>query len=155
MMVNEVARLTGVPPHVVRYYSRIGLLHPQRNPANGYKMFAPADVARLRFIRLGRRLGYSLTDIAAILMTLSQGKAACANMQTLLHQRLAQTLGQMKLLTQQITCMEHALQRWRDAPEDSIDLWELCGFLETLLDEVPEGNPEPTAEDLPSHQNDH
>lgn len=33
MTVIELARLVGMAPDVIRYYARIGLLKPTRNPA--------------------------------------------------------------------------------------------------------------------------
>ena len=38
MYVNELAIAAGVNAGVVRYYTRIGLLHPERNPDNGYRL---------------------------------------------------------------------------------------------------------------------
>ena len=134
MQVNDVARLSGVPAHVVRYYSRIGLLSPGRNPHNGYKCFAPADVARLRFIRLARRLGYSLTDIAQILSQVGQGRLPASKMRAMLQQRLAENREQMESLARLQTCMEQALARWREMPEHITDLAALCRFIEPLAE---------------------
>lgn len=35
--VEAVAKATGIPAHVVRYYARIGLVKPQRDPCNGQR----------------------------------------------------------------------------------------------------------------------
>lgn len=134
MQVNDVARLSGVPAHVVRYYSRIGLLSPSRNPHNGYKTFAPADLACLRFIRLARRLGYSLTDIAQILSQVGQGRLPASKMRAMLQQRLAENREQMDALARLQTCMELALARWREMPEHITDLAVLCRFIESLAE---------------------
>lgn len=50
LTVTQLAHSSEVAPHVVRYYTRIGLLSPKRDSKNGYKLFAENDVARLRFI---------------------------------------------------------------------------------------------------------
>jgi DNA-binding transcriptional MerR regulator len=134
MQVNDVARLSGVPAHVVRYYSRIGLLSPGRNPHNGYKTFAPADVACLRFIRLARRLGYSLTDIAQILSQVGQGRLPASNMRAMLERRLTENREQIESLVRMQTCMEQALARWREMPEHITDLAALCRFIEPLAE---------------------
>jgi DNA-binding transcriptional MerR regulator len=139
MTVNQIAQLANVSPHVVRYYSRIGLLSPRRNPANGYKTFSSYDVVRLRFIRLARSLGYALTDISAILASVHEGRPVGENMRAMLHRRLAENMEQIRMLAQQGVRMERALQRWGDAPEHSTHLGPLCGFLEILLgEEAPE-----------------
>ena len=134
MIVSEIARLAGVPSHIVRYYTRIGLLRPGRNADNGYKTFVPADLERLRFIRLARRLGFSLTGISAILSGIDEGRPVAAEtIPAMLRRRLAENLEQMRLLARQRALMEHALSRWRDAPPHSADLADLCGWLEDLL----------------------
>lgn len=60
MNVSEIARKTGVTPHTVRYYARLGLLKSRHDPRNRYKKFFEADIARLRFIVRARRLGFKL-----------------------------------------------------------------------------------------------
>ncbi|MEC3919491.1 MerR family transcriptional regulator [Nocardia sp. CDC160] len=50
MLIGELARVTGVPPRLLRYYEEQGLLVPQRD-SNGYRSYpasAPARVARIR-----------------------------------------------------------------------------------------------------------
>jgi DNA-binding transcriptional MerR regulator len=63
MKVSDVARRSGVPAHVVRYYTRVGLLRPAREQSNGYRVFTQSDVSRLHFIRLAKNLGYTLEEI--------------------------------------------------------------------------------------------
>lgn len=67
MRVKEVERITGVHSHTIRYYSRLGLLAPQRNPANRYREFDCSDIRRLRFIRQAKALGFELQEIELIL----------------------------------------------------------------------------------------
>ena len=67
MLVNEFARAAGVEPHVVRYYTRIGLLHPGRNPANNYQLFEDADLERLERIQTLHDLGFALSEIGRFL----------------------------------------------------------------------------------------
>ncbi len=37
LTVTELANRSGATPHTVRYYTRMGLLRPERNPDNGYR----------------------------------------------------------------------------------------------------------------------
>lgn len=51
LTVTELANLSGTTPHAVRYYTRLGLLQPGRNPDNGYHLYRPSEINALRFIR--------------------------------------------------------------------------------------------------------
>lgn len=67
MIVNQIAKAADVEPHVVRYYVRIGLLQPRRNPENGYQHFSESDLTRLRCIRELQAIGLTLNDISQLL----------------------------------------------------------------------------------------
>ncbi len=67
MIVNQIAKAAGVEPHVVRYYTRIGLLRPRRDPENGYQHFSEIEFQRLQIALRLRHIGLTLNDIAALL----------------------------------------------------------------------------------------
>lgn len=45
--VKQLAAMAGVSPRTLHYYDEIGLLKPQRNPLNGYRLYGRAAVLRL------------------------------------------------------------------------------------------------------------
>ncbi|MBI4301103.1 MAG: MerR family transcriptional regulator [Chloroflexi bacterium] len=60
---GELARKAGVSPRTVRYYEELGLLPPAYLTNGGLRLYTPAEVTRLRFIRRLKRLGLSLEEI--------------------------------------------------------------------------------------------
>ena len=67
LTIGKLASAAEVGIDTVRFYERAGLLkRPQRTPA-GYRLYAAADAARLRFIRRAKTLGFSLEEIAELL----------------------------------------------------------------------------------------
>ncbi|RMH80070.1 MAG: MerR family transcriptional regulator [Calditrichaeota bacterium] len=67
MTVGEFARAGGVNVETVRFYERKGLLpQPARKPS-GYRLYSDEDVARLKFIRHAKELGFSLREIKDLL----------------------------------------------------------------------------------------
>ena len=133
MRVNELARLAGVPAHVVRYYARIRLLSPDRDPHNAYRRFGPRDVERLMFIRVARRLGCSLADIADLLRQLDQGPLATHELKGLLCQRLAEIDRALASLARQRACLNQALVQLGPQPGEPRDLSGLRRLMERLV----------------------
>jgi DNA-binding transcriptional MerR regulator len=62
-----VAQLSGVTVRTLHHDDEIGLLSPTERTPTGYRIYAVADLARLRRILFYRELGFPLDEIAAIL----------------------------------------------------------------------------------------
>lgn len=62
MKVSELARGAGIAPSAVRFYEEIGALPGAQRRDNGYREYAPADLARLRLVVALRRLGLAPVD---------------------------------------------------------------------------------------------
>ncbi len=67
MKIGELARRAGVNIDTVRYYERQSLLPAPQRMASGYRQYDPGDVARLRFVRRAKALGFTLIEIRDLL----------------------------------------------------------------------------------------
>ena len=65
--IGQAARATGVSAKMIRYYEETGLLGPAERTASGYRLYGEADPYALRFVRRGRDLGFSMSEIAELL----------------------------------------------------------------------------------------
>jgi MerR family transcriptional regulator, copper efflux regulator len=65
--IGELAKRAGVRIDTVRYYERHRLLVPRGRRASGYRRYGDLEVARLRFIRRAKALGFSLAEIRELL----------------------------------------------------------------------------------------
>jgi Zn(II)-responsive transcriptional regulator len=65
--IGQLAKRSGVPIDTVRHYERIGLLKPTVRLASGYRRYGEAEQKRLRFIRRGKALGFTLDEIQELL----------------------------------------------------------------------------------------
>lgn len=88
MTIGELARRAQVNIQTVRYYERRGLLPaPHRTPA-GYRQYAEAALDRLRFIRRGQELGFTLTEIAELLALRLDPHTTAAEVKTRAEEKL-------------------------------------------------------------------
>ena len=65
--IGEAARRAGVTPKMVRHYEALGLLPRVARTEAGYRVYTPAEVHTLRFIRRSRDLGFPIAEIAELL----------------------------------------------------------------------------------------
>lgn len=88
MQIGKLAREAGVPVDTVRYYERRGLLtEPDRRPS-GYRDYRDDDLERLRFIRRGKALGFSLDEIRELLRLTGSDDADRSEVRALASRRL-------------------------------------------------------------------
>lgn len=131
MTVSELSKLGGVAPHVVRYYVRIGLLKPVRNPDNGYKLFNKRDISQLKFIRQAQSLGFTLEEVAEIFNESEQGKSPCHNVRKILEERISDNRERVEELLNLQRRMEKALKKWDDMPDRTPDGDSVCHLIES------------------------
>ncbi len=132
MTVTELAKRSGATPHAVRYYTRMGLLRPERNPDNGYRLYQPREVTRLRFIRQAKRLGYTLREIREIMHESEQEKSPCPRVREILLQRVDEHRRQLEELMALQTRMEQALEQWAGMPDGVPDGRSVCYLIESF-----------------------
>lgn len=71
--IGQVAARTGLPVSTLRFYADEGLVRPDRD-RSGRRIFAPADLRRISFIKIAQQLGFSLQHIHAQLDRLPNGR---------------------------------------------------------------------------------
>lgn len=136
MKVGELAKAAGVTAETVRHYTREGLLHPQRDPENGYQLYDGPSLNRLRFIQRARTLGFSVREISEILDHADHGDSPCPLVRDLLASRLPEIQARIAQLQALAERMEQALSTWRHMPDGTPDGHSLCRLIESL----PEGD---------------
>lgn len=135
LTVNELAGHSDVPPHVVRYYARIGLIEPSGQQANGYRLFTVQDSVRLRFIRMAKLLGFTLNDIKAILQHADLGESPCADVRRIIEKHIDENRQKIEDMERLQSRMEAALERWAEMPDGVPDGNSVCHLIESYRDE--------------------
>jgi DNA-binding transcriptional MerR regulator len=67
LKIRELASRVGLSRAALLHYESIGLLTPARRDANGYRLYGPEQIERLRAIRAYREAGLSIPAIQSLL----------------------------------------------------------------------------------------
>lgn len=66
--IGALAEVAGVHVESIRFYQRKGLIPKPERPLRGIRRYGQAELVRLHFIKSAQRLGFSLDEIAELLM---------------------------------------------------------------------------------------
>ena len=134
MYVTDLATAPGIAPDTLRYYTKIGLLKPARDPENRYHVFNTSDGDRLKFIRAAKGLGYTLSDIRKIFADANSDQSACPRARALIEKHLKETDERLAELTALRERMASALSAWEKLPDSQPTSESVCALIESLSD---------------------
>ncbi|MEQ8392550.1 MAG: MerR family DNA-binding transcriptional regulator [Thalassospira sp.] len=123
--VPELADDLGITPRTIRFYEQKGLLNPQR--AGTTRVYTRQDRARLLLILRGKRLGFSLKEIADYLDLYGADPTQAEQIKMLLgrvRERIAD-------LEEQRQALDVTLDELREIEQQSVD-----ALKEKVLDPV-------------------
>ena len=89
LKIGDLARATGTKVVTIRYYEKIGLLAAPSRSVGNYRTYDDAALARLRFIRRCRDLGFSLDRIRELLDLSLDVARPCADVDAITATHLA------------------------------------------------------------------
>lgn len=89
MTIGRIARAAGAGVGTIRFYEREGLLEKPARTASGYRHYRPDVVARLRFIRQAKDLGFTLSEIRELLALKVMPGKSCADVKARAERKIA------------------------------------------------------------------
>lgn len=136
MTVNALAKQSDVPLDTIRYYTRIGLLKPFRNPRNGYKVYQSTDAVRVRFIRAAKDLGFTLAEITVILEKAEHGNSPCPMVREIIVRHIEENRRKIKELQKMQKKMETALNDWKNLHDSMPNGTSVCHLIESVAEKI-------------------
>ena len=138
LTVTELARRVDTTQHAVRYYTRLGLLKPVRDPRNNYRLYYEQDVKSLRFVQQAKHLGYTLGEIRDIMDDADQKHSPCPRVREILQRRIKENRQKLEYLMELQQRMEKALLTWDDMPDGIPDGHSVCHLIESIAYTPPD-----------------
>lgn len=89
LTIGKVARAANTGVETIRYYEREGLIEKPARSASGYRHYRADVIARLRFIRQAKELGFSLHEIKELLALKVAPRKSCADVRARAQVKIA------------------------------------------------------------------
>ena len=90
LSIGTLVRATGTKVETIRCYERIGLLPAAARTSGNYRAYVRRHLERLRFIRRGRDLGFSLDEVRALLRLSDERDRSCAEVDRIARTELVE-----------------------------------------------------------------
>jgi Cu(I)-responsive transcriptional regulator len=104
--IGEASAATGVSAKMIRQYESAGIIPKPGRTFAGYRLYADADLDRLRFIRKSRSLGFPIAQIEKLLTLMDNNDRTSAQVKQLAQAHaddLAIRIGQMQSMHSTLT----------------------------------------------------
>jgi MerR family mercuric resistance operon transcriptional regulator len=79
--IGRLAEQAGVNVETIRFYERRGLLRQPRAPASGWRVYDDSAVWVIHYIKLGRQLGFTLSELKQLMAKVTAGRSFCLSVQ--------------------------------------------------------------------------
>ncbi len=107
MSIGKLGQRTGLAPSAIRFYEEKGLLEQAARTTGARRVFDASAVERLQTIRLAQQVGFTLTEIRALLLT--DGNASGHRWQSLASKKLAELKQQQNDIAHMIELLGNAV----------------------------------------------
>ncbi len=109
LTIGTLADAAGVNVETIRFYQRKGLIPEPARPPGGIRRYGQAELARVRFIKAAQRLGFSLDEVAELLM-LEDG-TQCGKARALAERKLRDVHEKLADLRRIESALDHLVAR--------------------------------------------
>ncbi|MEH6582302.1 MAG: helix-turn-helix domain-containing protein [Halioglobus sp.] len=104
---GQLAKSTGVKGETIRYYEKCGLLDLPARTAGGHRIYTAGHVARLKFIRRCRELGFTISEIEGLLGLADAHEKTCEQV----HEATVAHLSEVQDKIKDLRKMERTLKK--------------------------------------------
>lgn len=114
--ISKLAKDLGLNVETIRFYERKGLIDQPSKPSTGYRHYSDQISSRIRFIKRAQELGFTLEEIANLLVLSDQ---PCHQVQELAEKKLIAVKAKIKDLRKLETALDGLLDECRSNDDSS------------------------------------
>ena len=109
--IGDAAKSAGVSAKMIRHYESIGLIPAAGRTDAGYRVYAEADIHRLRFIHQARKLGFSIKAIGELLGLWANRRRASSTVKAMTRKHIAELDAKIAEMQMMKHTLEHLAKR--------------------------------------------
>jgi len=106
LTIGQVAKRSGIGLETVRFYERKGLVEEPPRTDSGYRQYPEDVVARIRFIRRAKELGFKLSEISELLSLRVDPVSTCSDVRQQTESKIADVEEKIRVLKGIKTALE-------------------------------------------------
>ncbi|MDA1272686.1 MAG: heavy metal-responsive transcriptional regulator [Verrucomicrobia bacterium] len=138
LKVGELAARAGVGVQTLHYYERLGLLPKPDRTASNYRLYPPASLRQVQFIKKAQALGFTLEEIKEILGLRERGRAPCRRVADVARQHLRELDARIAALREFRKSLAAVVPKWeRETSRQRACAGEFCDLIEQLTVREP------------------
>ncbi|PIJ56574.1 Zn(2+)-responsive transcriptional regulator [Erwinia aphidicola] len=127
--IGQLAKLADVTPDTIRFYEKQRMMDHEIRTEGGFRLYSETDLQRLKFIRYGRQLGFTLEAIRELLsIRVDPEHHTCQESKTIVQKRLTE----VEAMLTELQHMQRSLKRLNDACCGTAHSSRYCSILEAL-----------------------
>lgn len=113
MHIGEVAAVSGLGEHTLRYYEKVGLLPPIQRDSSGLRQFSAQDLRWLSFLTKLRTTRMPLKDMLRYMALAKQGDATLSERRALLEEHEKRVKATIAAMQDSLETIQLKLEMYR------------------------------------------
>jgi len=114
LSIQQVATLTKLSAHTLRYYEKIGLLVRVSRAASGHRRYSSQDLAWIDFLNRLRATGMPIRAMQEFARLRGQGDSTVSQRRQLLEVHQERIYQQLDRLTQNLKVIEQKIEHYKN-----------------------------------------
>ncbi|BAY86636.1 MerR family transcriptional regulator [Calothrix parasitica NIES-267] len=119
LTIQQVAKLTGLSVHTLRYYERNGLLEPVTRAANGHRRYSEQDVKAIKFLNKLRATGMSIRKMQQFAILFREQPEAVDERRAILEEHEQEVQERIRELNRNLEVIQWKIQHYKNLKIES------------------------------------
>jgi len=114
MLIKEVSDTLGVRPETIRYWEKVGLVHPSERTESGYRDYDEVMVEWIRYIKCLRAIDVPIKNIKKYIDLFAVGDSTITERKNILIEQRDSLIKQMNDLQMSLDFANHKIDNYEN-----------------------------------------